>query len=169
MNNKFNQLQNQPPSFMQKDIINVSTDVIWDFYLSHNAIKKLTPPFTPMQVIKNEPLADNSITKMRIWLGPIPIAWEAKHFDFDIEEPFEYYSDSIKNTLLYGSGSEKIQFYMPLYHRTLNQQLWRKLNGYTIRYKEKTDYDRSEPYANLELLNRNNNSSTSTSYTGSSS
>ena len=64
MNNKFNQLQNQPPSFMQKDIINVSTDVIWDFYLSHNAIKKLTPPFTPMQVIKNEPLADNSITKM---------------------------------------------------------------------------------------------------------
>tara|TARA_R100001443_G_scaffold2698_3_gene8847 strand:+ start:14345 stop:14983 length:639 start_codon:yes stop_codon:yes gene_type:complete len=66
-------------------------------------------------------------------------------------------------------GSEKLQFYMPMYHRTLNQQLWRRLNGYTIRYKEKEDYDRSEPYANLELLNRNTSSSTSTSYTGSSS
>ena len=83
MNNKFDQIQNQPPSFIQKDIINASTDAIWDFYLSHNAIKKLTPLFTPMQVVKNESLADNSITKMRIWLGPIPITWEAKHFDFD--------------------------------------------------------------------------------------
>tara|TARA_B100000073_G_scaffold186779_1_gene154642 strand:+ start:193 stop:693 length:501 start_codon:yes stop_codon:yes gene_type:complete len=88
MNNKFDQLQNKSPSFIQKDVINVSTDAVWDFYLSNNAIKKLTPPFTPMQVIKNEPLAENSVTKMRIWLGPIPIIWEAKHFDFDTKIGF---------------------------------------------------------------------------------
>ena len=37
----------------------------------------------------------------------------SKHFDFDIEAPFESYGESIKNTLLYGSGNEKIQFYYP--------------------------------------------------------
>ena len=37
----------------------------------------------------------------------------SKHFDFDIETPFESYSESIKNILLYGSGKEKIQFYYP--------------------------------------------------------
>jgi len=37
----------------------------------------------------------------------------SKHFDFDIEVPFESYGESIKNTLLYGSGNEKIQFYYP--------------------------------------------------------
>ena len=25
---------------------------------------------------------------MRIWLGPLPITWEAKHFDFDTETGF---------------------------------------------------------------------------------
>jgi len=28
-------------------------------------------------------------------------------------------------------GSEKLQFYMPAFHRTLNQQLWHKVNGNT--------------------------------------
>ena len=37
----------------------------------------------------------------------------SKHFNFDIEAPFESYGESIKNTLLYGSGNEKIQFYYP--------------------------------------------------------
>jgi len=49
-------------------------------------------------------------------------------------------------------GSEKIQFYMPMYHRTLNQQLWRRLNGYTVRYTETTTYNNDEPYANLKLI-----------------
>lgn len=59
-------------------------------------------------------------------------------------------------------GSDKLQMYMPMYHRTLNQQLWRRLNGYTVRYKDKTSYDLTEPYANLELLNINNTGTSST-------
>tara|TARA_R110001606_G_scaffold80419_1_gene185605 strand:- start:1927 stop:2550 length:624 start_codon:yes stop_codon:yes gene_type:complete len=49
-------------------------------------------------------------------------------------------------------GSEKLQFYMPMYHRTLNQQLWRRLNGYTVRYTETTTYNNDEPYSNLKLI-----------------
>ena len=37
----------------------------------------------------------------------------SKHFNFDIEIPFESHSESTKNILLYGSGNEKIQFYYP--------------------------------------------------------
>ncbi|MBM22843.1 MAG: excinuclease ABC subunit A [Gammaproteobacteria bacterium] len=37
----------------------------------------------------------------------------SKHFNFDIEMPFESHSESTKNILLYGSGNEKIQFYYP--------------------------------------------------------
>ena len=58
-------------------------------------------------------------------------------------------------------GSEKLQMYMPMYHRTLNQQLWLRLNGYTVRYKENKTYDLSEPYGQLQLLNINNSSSDS--------
>ncbi len=37
----------------------------------------------------------------------------ADHFDFDIEVPFEDLDDSIKDTLLHGSGKEKIEFHYP--------------------------------------------------------
>ena len=59
-------------------------------------------------------------------------------------------------------GSDKLQLYMPMYHRTLNQQLWRRLNGYTVRYKETTTYDLTEPYTTLELLNINTTGTSST-------
>ena len=35
----------------------------------------------------------------------------ASHYDFDIETPFDKLSDKLQNTILYGSGSEKIEFH----------------------------------------------------------
>ncbi len=37
----------------------------------------------------------------------------SKHFGFNIDTPYESYSETVQNTLLYGSGDEKIQFYYP--------------------------------------------------------
>jgi excinuclease ABC subunit A len=37
----------------------------------------------------------------------------AKHYDFDIELPFEELDDNIQNILLYGSGKKKIEFILP--------------------------------------------------------
>ncbi len=37
----------------------------------------------------------------------------SKHFGFNIDTPYESYNETVQNTLLYGSGDEKIQFYYP--------------------------------------------------------
>jgi len=73
--------------------------------------------FSPHLVIKNSKLsiAEGAIRgwdKRNFYYFHL-IRRLSKHFDFDIEVPFESYDESIKNTLLYGSGNEKIQFYYP--------------------------------------------------------
>jgi excinuclease ABC subunit A len=73
--------------------------------------------FSPHLVIKNSKLsiAEGAIRgwdKRNFYYFHL-IRRLSKHFDFDIEVPFESYDESIKKTLLYGSGNEKIQFYYP--------------------------------------------------------
>ena len=73
--------------------------------------------FSPQLVIKNSKLsiAEGAIRgwdKRNFYYFHL-IRRLSKHFNFDIEVPFESYNESIKNTLLYGSGNEKIQFYYP--------------------------------------------------------
>ena len=73
--------------------------------------------FSPELVIKNENLsiAEGAIRgwDRRNFYYYHLIKSLAKHYNFDIEEPFKTYTKKIKDILLDGSGSEKIQFYYP--------------------------------------------------------
>ena len=73
--------------------------------------------FSPHLVIKNPKLsisegAIRSWDKRNIYYFHL-IKSLSKHFGFNIDTPYESYSETVQNTLLYGSGDEKIQFYYP--------------------------------------------------------
>ena len=46
---EFDNIQNRPPAFIQKDTIDASVSKIMDFYFSKDVIKKLTIPITPIK------------------------------------------------------------------------------------------------------------------------
>ena len=51
------------------------------FHSDTSALKRLTPPPTVVQLHKIEPLAEGSVSKFTLWLGPIPLKWTAVHRD----------------------------------------------------------------------------------------
>jgi len=73
--------------------------------------------FSPHLVIKNPKLsisegAIRGWDKRNIYYFHL-IKSLSKHFGFNIDTPYESYSETVQNILLYGSGDEKIQFYYP--------------------------------------------------------
>ena len=73
--------------------------------------------FSPHLVIKNPKLsisegAIRGWDKRNIYYFHL-IKSLSKHFGFNIDTPYESYNETVQNTLLYGSGDEKIQFYYP--------------------------------------------------------
>ena len=106
-----NKILNQKPSFSHSALFDATSDVINDFYFSDGIIKKLKLPLTPIQLLKNEPLNENSLTTMKIWMGPFPIIWEAQHVEVSKENGF---TDTF---------FEKIFFYLIGYEDEINSEI----------------------------------------------
>lgn len=49
------------------------------FHHDTSALKKLTPPPTVVQLRDIQPLAEGSISKFTLWVGPLPLHWTAEH------------------------------------------------------------------------------------------
>ena len=52
-----------------------------DFHHDTSALKRLTPPPTFVRLISIEPLAEGSVSKFVLWVGPLPLRWTAVHRD----------------------------------------------------------------------------------------
>jgi ligand-binding SRPBCC domain-containing protein len=50
-----------------------------DFHHDTSALKTLTPPPTIVQLHSIEPLAEGSVSKFTLWVGPLPLRWTAVH------------------------------------------------------------------------------------------
>ena len=71
-----------------------------EFHQDSLALKKLTPFPIFVQVHKQEPLGEGSISDFTMWLGPFPVRWIAQHksvdplcgfTDVQIRGPFSYW------------------------------------------------------------------------------
>ncbi len=51
------------------------------FHSDTRALKLLTPPPTIVQLHSVEPLAEGSVSKFTLWVGPLPLRWTAVHRD----------------------------------------------------------------------------------------
>lgn len=69
------------PTFRYKFLVHANLETVRAFHQDTNALKKLTPPLTILQLHSVEPLAEGSVSKFTLWLGPIPIPWMAVHRD----------------------------------------------------------------------------------------
>lgn len=49
------------------------------FHSDTRALQKLTPPPIVVQMRRIEPLAENSVSRFVLWLGPLPVGWTARH------------------------------------------------------------------------------------------
>lgn len=52
-----------------------------DFHRDTSALKRLTPPPTIVQLHDIEPLAEGSVSRFTLWVGPLPLRWTAVHRD----------------------------------------------------------------------------------------
>jgi len=53
--------------------------VVRDFHHDTSALKTLTPPPTLVQIHSVEPLAEGSVSTFTLWVGPLPLRWQAIH------------------------------------------------------------------------------------------
>ena len=67
------------PIFDFEFCVQAPLEAVQKFHHDTTALKKLTPPPTIVQIHTVEPLAEGSISRFTLWLGPLPIHWTAKH------------------------------------------------------------------------------------------
>lgn len=69
------------PVFDYRFEVNASLEAVCAFHHDTSALKILTPPPTIVQLHKIEPLAEGSVSRFTLWVGPLPLHWTALHRD----------------------------------------------------------------------------------------
>ena len=78
-------------SFRYSSLINAPVNRVWEFHERPDILTLLTPPWQPVEVLRREGgLGVGAISEFRLWLGPIPIDWLARHTEC---EPYQYFVD----------------------------------------------------------------------------
>ena len=67
------------PVFDYRFTVNASLQAVCDFHSDTSALKRLTPPPTIVQLHEIEPLAEGSVSRFTLWVGPLPLRWRAVH------------------------------------------------------------------------------------------
>ncbi|MFN6565714.1 SRPBCC family protein [Dendronalium sp. ChiSLP03b] len=85
--------------FTHSSTINAPPEVVWKFHERTDILQLLNPPWQPVQVVRREGgLEVGAITEFRLFLGPLPLTWLARHTeceqyrlftDTQISGPFE--------------------------------------------------------------------------------
>ena len=69
------------PVFDFSFAVDAPLSAVRDFHRDTSALKRLTPPPTFVRLISIEPLAEGSVSKFVLWVGPLPLRWTAVHRD----------------------------------------------------------------------------------------
>lgn len=66
--------------FEHRSVMPGTVQQLWDFHAQPNAFARLTPPPIFIQMIRNDlrSLTEGTVD-FRMWLGPIPLRWVARH------------------------------------------------------------------------------------------
>ncbi|MCJ7568853.1 MAG: TIGR01777 family oxidoreductase [Anaerolineales bacterium] len=75
--------------FTHRFRVNASLEAASDFHRNTEVLKQLTPLPILVQFHKVEPVGEGSSADFTLWLGPFPIPWSAKHYDFDPPRGFK--------------------------------------------------------------------------------
>ena len=67
------------PVFDFRFVVRAPLHAVRDFHHDTRALKRLTPPPTIVQLHEVDPLAEGSVSRFTLWVGPIPLRWKAIH------------------------------------------------------------------------------------------
>ncbi len=67
------------PVFDYSFTVPASLEAVRAFHGDTSALKRLTPPPTIVQLHAIEPLAEGSVSRFTLWVGPLPLRWTAVH------------------------------------------------------------------------------------------
>ena len=67
------------PVFDVQFTVAAPLEAVRDFHRDTSALKRLTPPPTIVQLHEIEPLAESSVSRFTLWVGPLPLRWTAVH------------------------------------------------------------------------------------------
>lgn len=67
------------PEFAFTFTVHASLQAVRDFHHDTSALKRLTPPPTIVQLHDIEPMAEGSVSRFTLWVGPVPLRWTAVH------------------------------------------------------------------------------------------
>ncbi|MBW4671014.1 MAG: cyclase [Cyanomargarita calcarea GSE-NOS-MK-12-04C] len=69
--------------FKYSSVIAAPVEVVWKFHERPDILQLLTPPWQPVQVIRRQGgLNVGAITEFRLFLGPLPLTWLARHTEY---------------------------------------------------------------------------------------
>ena len=67
------------PEFDFTFTVHASLQAVRDFHHDTSALKRLTPPPTIVQLHDIQPMAEGSVSRFTLWVGPLPLRWTAVH------------------------------------------------------------------------------------------
>lgn len=77
--------------FRFSSFVKASPSAVMAFHERPDAIDRLRPPWQPMQVLRRTGgLEAGAEVEFRVWMGPVPVRWLARHIAF---EPGRFFTD----------------------------------------------------------------------------
>ncbi|NBW96719.1 MAG: hypothetical protein EBR28_08300 [Planctomycetia bacterium] len=67
------------PTFDYSFTVPAPLSAVGEFHGDTSALKRLTPPPTLVRLHSIEPLAEGSVSRFTLWVGPLPLHWTAVH------------------------------------------------------------------------------------------
>lgn len=69
------------PLFERSFVVDAPVAAVRAFHGDTGALRVLSPPGTFVRLHDVEPLAEGSVSRFTLWLGPLPVRWTAVHRD----------------------------------------------------------------------------------------
>lgn len=115
----------KPELFEKRSEIPAPAEMVFDWHAREGAIRRLSPPWAPLQIISKTPGVDKGVrVRLRIKTGPVFSAWDAEHTacepgrmfrDTQIKGPFKTWNHTHR-FIPEGNGcvlADSIEFAMP--------------------------------------------------------
>ena len=67
------------PVFDYRFTVPAGLEAVRSFHRDTSALKTLTPPPPIVQLHAIEPMAEGSVSRFTLWVGPLPLKWTAVH------------------------------------------------------------------------------------------
>jgi ligand-binding SRPBCC domain-containing protein len=76
-------------NFTYSSLINAPVETVWRFHDRPDILSLLTPPWQPVEIVRREGgLGVGAVSEFRLWIGPVPITWIARHIEYELDRYF---------------------------------------------------------------------------------